>query len=178
MLKSVEDLHKPDPRHMTGTPPDAVTGMRIEELHAEMQPLELNMSVPAEVRWQFDTARHAFVYSWFCYDLVTLAEQHAYGALENGLRLRAQAANALPKGKGLGAYLNNACEHSWLKKAEYDAPDGTPNRLEVVRIGRNHVGHGQPQLFLPFSLELMRLCAELLDKLYPQKASEPLHFLP
>jgi hypothetical protein len=99
-----------------------------------------------------------------------LPEQHAYGALENGLRLHAQAANALPKGKGLGTYLNNACERGWLNRAEYDVPNGM-NRLEVVRMGRNHVGHGQPQLFLPFSLDMMRLCAELLNKLYPQRAS-------
>ena len=101
MLKSLEDLHKPDPRHMMGTPLDAVTGIRIEELHAEMQPLQLHMSAPAEVRWQFDTARHAFVYSWFCYDLVTLAEQHAYGALENGLRLERRPPMRCRKKKGL-----------------------------------------------------------------------------
>jgi hypothetical protein len=86
MLKPINDLGKPDPRYMPGSPADHV----IEDLHALMQPLELLPSVPDDVLWQFDTARNAFVYSWFCYDLVTLAEMHAYGPLENGLRIRAE----------------------------------------------------------------------------------------
>jgi hypothetical protein len=152
---------------MTGTPLDALTGVRLEDLHADMLSLELHGSVPVEVRWQFDTARHAFVYSWFCYDLVTLAEQHAYGALENGLRLRAQAANVSLKGNGLKVLLTCACENGWLNEAEFEVP-GMPNRLDMVRVARNHVSHGQPQLLLPFSLEMMRICAEILNKLYPK----------
>ena len=65
-------------------------GQTIEDLHGLVAPFELASSVPEEIRWQFDTARNAFVYSWYCYDLVTLAEMHAYGALENGLRIRAE----------------------------------------------------------------------------------------
>jgi hypothetical protein len=170
MLKPLKDLLAPDQRHMPGSPQDAQIGVRLEDLHADMLPLELHGSVPDEVRWQFDTARHAFIYSWFCYDLVTLAEQHSYGALENGLRLRAQAANILPKGNGLKRLLTCACHNGWLDESEFVVP-GMPNRLEMLRVARNHVSHGQPQLFLPFSLEMMRLCAEILNKLFPEAAN-------
>jgi hypothetical protein len=166
MLKALEDLHKPDPRHMPGSPVDDLIGVRIEDLHAMMQPLELAGSVPAEVRAEFDTARNAFVYSWFCYDLATLAELHAYGALENGLRLRAEAANAVPKRKGLQAFVNNACEHSWLARSEWEVP-GAPNLLDMVVLMRNNIGHGRPQLLPQLSIEAMRLCMDILNKLFP-----------
>ena len=95
-------------------------GQGIEDLHGLMRPFELNASVPEEVRWQFDTARNAFVHSWYCYDLVTLAEMHAYGALENGLRIRAERESRLPKRKGLRAYIEHACVHGWLVRSEWD----------------------------------------------------------
>jgi hypothetical protein len=101
MLKALKDLGKPDQRCMPGSSLDPVIGQNIEDLHGLMRPFELLPSVPEEVRWQFDTARNGFVYSWYCYDLVTLAEMHAYGALENGLRVRAERESSLPKGRGL-----------------------------------------------------------------------------
>jgi hypothetical protein len=136
MLKPLEDIQKPDRRHMPGGPLDAVIGVSLEHLHADMAALELHSSVPEEVRWQFDTARHAYVYSWFCYDLVTLAEQHAYGALENGLRLRAQAATVQPKGNGLKVLVASARDNGWLNKSEFEVP-GMPNRLDLVRVSRS-----------------------------------------
>lgn len=169
MLKAKSDLHKPDPRHVPGSPLDAAIGMRIEDLHAMMLPLELHVSVPAEVRLQFDTARHAFIYSWFCYDLATLAEQYAYGALENGLRLRAEAENTLPKRRGLAALLKNTCARGWLVRTEYDVPR-MPNLLDTVSMMRNHLDHGRPQLLPQLSLEMMRVCIDILNKLYPHTA--------
>jgi hypothetical protein len=169
MLKPLEDILKPDRRHVPGGPMEAVTDVRLEDLHADMVPLQLHSSVPEEVRWQYDTARHAFVYSWFCYDLVTLAEQQAYGALENGLRLRARAAQVQPKGNSLKVLMACACDNGWLQKSDFEAP-GMPNRLDLVRVARNHVSHGQLQLLLRFSLEMIHLCAEILNKLFPEKA--------
>ena len=37
MLKTLEDLHKPDPRHMPGAPLDAEIGMRVEVEFHEME---------------------------------------------------------------------------------------------------------------------------------------------
>jgi hypothetical protein len=105
MLKPIKQLTEPDERFRSLVQLDAATGgqrsMDVADLHGMMEPLELHPGVPADVRDQFDTARHAFVYSWFRYDLVTLAEAHAYGALENGLRLRAKAAKVVPERPGM-----------------------------------------------------------------------------
>src|SRR6266852_1941770 len=104
MLKPFVELPLPDRRFHGVVLIDPETGvarpMALADLYSMVECFETIPTVPNDVRQQIDAARHAFVYSWFCYDLATLAEQHAYGALENGLRLRAQRANKLPKRRG------------------------------------------------------------------------------
>ena len=168
MLKPLGELCDPDKRHMPGGPFAAVINNRIENLHADMAPLELNNEVPDDVRSQFDTARHAFIYSWYCYELITLAEQQAYSALENALRLRIKCAKVEFKGIGLDAMFACAFKHGFLSKSDFDIPGGA-NLLEVVRISRNHISHGEAQLSLHFSLEMIRLCAKILNKLFSAK---------
>jgi hypothetical protein len=117
--------------------------MTIGDLWAIVEPFRLLPMVPTDVQTQIDTARHAFIYAWFCNGLNTLGEQHAYGALANGLRLRAAAASAIPKRRGLGALLEKACELGWLDRRDFDVPSA-PNRLDVLVQMRNHVDHGRP----------------------------------
>jgi hypothetical protein len=127
---------KPDPRFRSLVHVDVQTGRKrpieIADLHAMMEPLELGAA--------FDTARHAFVYSWFCYDLATLAEAHAYGALENGLRMRAKAAEAEPERSGMKGLLKLAVRSGWLPEAEFD------HLIDILPMLRNHLQHGQPHL--------------------------------
>lgn len=65
--------------------------MTLEDMRAPVAPLELSEQVPEAIRDQFDKARHAFIYSWFSYDLATLAEQQSYAVLEMALRERYRA---------------------------------------------------------------------------------------
>jgi hypothetical protein len=80
--------------------------------------------------------------------------------------MRAERASRLPKRKGLRAYIDNACEHGWLIRSEWDVP-GAPNRLDTVMLMRNNIGHGRPQLLQPLSVEGIRLCMEILNRLFP-----------
>lgn len=114
MLKHIESLLEPDPRYeiMQRYEPIAgdMTPMEIGDMHRLVAPIELGEHVPAEVSHQFDLARIAFVYSWFTYELATLAEQQAYAVLEMALRRRAEAEAALPKRPGLTVLLKVATE--------------------------------------------------------------------
>lgn len=107
MLKARDSLLSADPRN-DAIVCDNVTGerrpMRIEDLHDLVGGLMLNPAVPKDIREHFDTARSAFVYSWFDYSFVTLAEQHAYAVLEMALRDRIRAAG----GRGRTRRLNSA----------------------------------------------------------------------
>jgi hypothetical protein len=91
---------------------------------------------------------------------------HAYSALENGFRIRAIGENLSPKRRGLRAFIEHACEHGWLNRSDWEVPDA-PNLLETVVMLCNHIGHGNPQLLQPLSVEAIRLCMEILNRLFP-----------
>ena len=60
----------------------------MEQLHQDMTRLELPSYVPESVRRYHDGIRNAYVYSYFSYDLLTLAVSQAFPCLELALRLR------------------------------------------------------------------------------------------
>jgi len=165
MLKPMSDLLLPDPRFETTFAQDAETGiirpMQIADLHAAVQPFVLNSTVPSEVRWQFETARNAFVYCWFCYELATLAEGYALSALENGLRKRAEIENKVPRWPSLKRFLDLPSGEGWLD------PGGFLMPFEAIVMARNHVQHGHPQLFHQFSLMMLEIVYQILNALYP-----------
>jgi hypothetical protein len=117
MLKSLHELLEPNPRFAADMLVDSATGFSANDHWRSLgdrRAIRLLPTVPTDVQNQIDTERHAFIYAGFCYGLTTFGEQHAYGSLENGLRLRAAAASAIPKRRGLGALLEKACELGWL----------------------------------------------------------------
>lgn len=169
MQKPFADLLLPDRRFDGVVLIDPQTGiarpMELADLYAMVEPYKLIPTIPEDVSNQITAAKHAFVYSWFCYDLATLAEQHAYGALENGLRLRAKRADKLPKGRGLAALLKCACDNGWLVRSEFDMPDMS-NLLGTLPMMRNHIGHGRTHILPELSKEMLRICVEILNKVY------------
>ena len=78
-MKPREAILTPDTRFQTMAAGIDATGsirmMAIEDLHDQMAEIKLDALVPADIAEQFDRAKHAYVYSWFAYDLASLAEQ-------------------------------------------------------------------------------------------------------
>jgi hypothetical protein len=81
-----------------------------------------------------------------------LAEAHAYDALENGLRLRANAANAAPERPDMKKLLKLAIQRGWLPEA------ACRHVVDILPMPRNHLRHGQPHLNPDGSLQMMTLC--------------------
>lgn len=152
--------------------------MAITDLYGLMEPLELDPAVPVDIREQFDKARYAFIYSWFAYDLVSLAEQQGYQTLELALRERLPAAErkkAEEKRWGLGKLLERAVAHRWLERADFEALPQYPGGpkicfLDVIAMMRNELAHGSRNLFPSGSLEMLRLCVEILNRLFQETA--------
>jgi hypothetical protein len=146
--------------------------MQIGDLQQLVQPIELGSAVPLEVRHQFDLARLAFVYSWFAYELATLAELHAYGVLELALKCKAKAQNALPKQRGLAILIKLAIKREWLRDHDFEvpwpSPSGKVSLLDLLPHLRNELAHGSTQLFPQGSLESLGLCAAVIGKLFPE----------
>lgn len=184
MLKPRDQILKPDGRftNMVGSTDEsgAIRMMKIDDLYALVEPLDLHSGVPADIRDQFDKARHAFIYSWFAYDLASLAEQQGYQAIELALREKlpdAERKKANEKRWGLGKLLERAVAHRWLVRADFEAPPqyhGGPNLcfLDLIATMRNELAHGSRHLFPTGSLMMLQLCAEVLNRLFHEAAGD------
>jgi hypothetical protein len=152
--------------------------MQISDLYSLVQPLALGPAVPAEIRLQFDSARNAFIYSWFAYDLVTLAERQSYTVMEMALRLRAvQEGQDVKPRDGLKRLFDIALERGWLQQEHFEIPSpGIPGKsislLDMARRSRNNLAHGEIHLFPDGSLGMMRLCAEIISSLFPPASGD------
>lgn len=174
MLKSLSSLYLPDERFQHLSFHDEAAGhirtLQVDDLRNDVSCIELSPSVPAEVRYQFDVARNAYLYSWFVYDLVMLAEEHCYIVLEMALKHRAKS-EGLTTDSTLKPYLQRAIKRGWLRKEDLKIP-GSPTARpmsfldELPRL-RDRLLHGKLHLAPEFTLIIMRKCAELLNKLYP-----------
>jgi hypothetical protein len=85
MLKDIRSLRSSDP-YYSGVA--GFVGSTLEQLHQDMSKMELPASVPEAVRRYHDGARNAYIYSYFSYDLLTLAASQTFPCLELALRLR------------------------------------------------------------------------------------------
>lgn len=177
MLKSTNALLEPDPRFRDFVFRDGTMGetrpMGMEALRNMVANIGLSPRIPAAIREQFDIARNAFVYSWFVYEFATLAEQQCYATLEMALRHRLDpgAAANTTRSPGLHKLLKSAVEHGWLRREDFLVP-AVPGAseplclLDFIAPSRNHVMHGNVQLLPQGTPDMMRLCADVMDKLF------------
>jgi hypothetical protein len=173
MLKPPSTLHEPDVRFRHLSFHDQVGGhfRRIcaDDLHQEVSPIELGREVPPEVRYQFDVARNAYLYSWFVYDLVILAEQHTYVVLEMALKHRMRSVDL--RDRSLKPSLQLAIKKGWLSAKDFAIPGGPASRpmsfIDELPKLRDRLFHGTVHLDPQFTLMIMQKCAELINKTLP-----------
>jgi hypothetical protein len=179
MLKAADALLEADPRYRDCIFESAATGERrplcINDMRAMVAGIELGSHVPAEIREQFDTARNAFVYSWFVYELATLGEQQCFATLEMALRRRHQPAASpnTTRSPGLDKLLKLAVKERWLRREDFAMPsfsgEGDPAcSLDIIPMLRNHLMHGNISLLPQGTPTLLRLCAEVMNRLFGQ----------
>lgn len=177
MLKPTTSLLEPDPRYLDLVFHSFETGekrpVQIDDLRRMVVSIELNSGVPPTIIEEFDIARHAFVYSWFVYEFATLAEQKVYAVLEMAFRERLDP-DAIPnttRSPGLNKLIKTAIAQGQLKKHDYEVTtfpgsEETMCLLDYLPMLRNHVMHGNIQLFPQGTPEVLRLCAEIINKLF------------
>jgi len=172
-MKLRDALLEPDARFtnmvggidMTG----AVRFMTIADLYSLVEPLGLGPSVPRDIVEQFDKARHAFIYSWFAYDLVSLSEQQGYQTLELALREKLppdERKKADDKRWTLDTLIKRALAHHWLVRSDFYDPDTKICMLDIIPKFRNELAHGSKNLFPAGSHVLLKLSAEIINKLF------------
>src|SRR6266481_1854267 len=87
-LKPKDQINVPDERQRAFVHPDTLEPITFEHHYKEVEEVTLSPTAPVEVIDAFDRARNAFLYSWFVYELGSLAEMQGYSTLELALRIR------------------------------------------------------------------------------------------
>ena len=156
-LKRLEDIYQPDARYKNRVDLDLTTGtttpMTAESIYSLVEPIQLNASVPDDVRSYFEVARNLAVYSWFVYSFHEVAVMQAMASLEMAAREKTGEAetpfkNLLEKlfpGRELASSIS-------LGKA--------------VTYFRNELAHGSTMI-TGQSAMFLRGCAELINEMYP-----------
>lgn len=154
--------------------------MCIDDLRTMVSSIELTQQVPAAIREQFDVARNAFVYSWFVYEFATLAEQQCFAILEMALRQRldpAAPANTT-RSPGLDSLLKTAVKRGWLRRDDFLMPSisgsgGAMCSLDLIPMFRNHLMHGNIHHLPQGTPHVMRLCADVMNRLFTDAPNAP-----
>ncbi|MVA59143.1 hypothetical protein [Agrobacterium vitis] len=160
------NLQKNDPKLGYSRP------LKIEDLHDDVAHLMLPASVPDDITRQFDLARNAYIYSWFDYEMATLAEAHSYSVVEMAIkhRVKHDKSGKKPAGQGLTAAIKHAKVEKWLNQRDFDyvANGETKSRLYDLIKMRNSLAHGEPHLFPSGSIMLMEWCYEIIVALFQE----------
>jgi hypothetical protein len=161
VLKNTTDLTEPDP-YFAGTA--GFVGSTLHELHKDMCAFELPETVPEGVRRAHDSVRHAYIYAYFSYDLLTVAASQTFPCLELALRERIGhqfAGRVDRRGKPRPAMLDEL-----LKTAK--AQNLILSEIEYLSTMRNMFSHGSntvlnpPMFLIPFGA-VTNIIRELYD---------------
>ena len=133
---------------------------RFKDLHKRMVGLTLNSTVPEDVRTGFDTARNLFLYSWFVYRFLPVAELQAHATLEYALGRRIAIEKA-GRVNGLNKRFNLAVQRGWLRGEEI-------RRYQKMAVRRKEYEEYQKRFFK----EMFRTGGEWLN---PDTRSETEH---
>ena len=165
MLKSAAEVLETDPRFADLVVADAAgtRSLKFEDHHSIIARLEIPTTASPNVRSAFDRARVCFLYAWFDYELMVVAEAQAFASLELALKERLGPAPTKKEQLiGLRARLTAAVERGFLKP---QVTDGTDLYGQMVRL-RNDLMHGGADVHPPaFATEIIRWCAELFGEL-------------
>ncbi|MDA8052357.1 MAG: hypothetical protein M0002_20535 [Rhodospirillales bacterium] len=171
MLKSASKIVEADPRHAAEVIFYPATGLlrpaEAADLHALVAGIEVSAAAPPVIRQQFDLARNAFVYSWFVYELATLAEKQAYAVVEMALREKVRLATGKSPGRrDLRSLIQDAERRGWLRRADFGEGVRPFHPLDAIVALRNDLAHGSGRLMPNGSLDMIELCAEVINRLF------------
>ena len=144
--------------------PETLEPITFEHHYKEVEAVTISATAPVEVIDAFDRARNAFLYSWFVYELGSLAEMQGYSTLEMALRIRMKIRPG-KKVSGLSYLLNDAIAQGIVTDSQSHFEGGIAYFISKMR---NTWGHGTDNLLDPSAtIQALRLSADLINQLFP-----------
>ena len=185
MFKSYTTILEPDSRYREVSlcsPDGTIKPYSLADHHEQVSQIALQDGVPVSIRDLFDVARNTFVYSWFSYELATPAELFTFSTLEGAIRSRVlegakdDRAREKIQRMGLAELLGVARSRKLIVHEDFQLPsvyhEGPPqNKLDILIRLRNELAHGEWRLLPQLSLQVLTLCAEVLNCLYRSQSS-------
>jgi hypothetical protein len=163
MLKPLDEITVPDPLQGHFGSPTGFGPLTLEDHYQGIEALALSGAAPVDLVTLWDRARNTFLYSWFSYDLASVAPLQAFVALELGLRLRLGVDRA--KGSpGIQGLLEKAVSDG-IVIDPYKRP---PTLAAMAGQMRNHWGHGTTNVADPnLAIQTFEFCRGLIFALFP-----------
>ena len=177
VFKSVDNMLNADPRY-SGTVVHDAQGLRQADMaghHAKIAELTLKGSPPGAVRASFDRTRNIFLYSWFDYELLLVAELLACTTFEFALKHRLRQLGQAPKKQGtLRVLMDKGRSIGLLPKLAVIPGDAAvpapPDAYEAMLILRNDFAHGTADIHTPaMAFQFISFCTYAINALYPPK---------
>ena len=180
MWKSKEQMLDPDARYLSEARVDPITRAirrpEIGDLYDDMAEFSLPASVPNKIIRQFDIARSVYVYSWFDYEMITLAEEHAYTVIEMAIRERAKdEKTGMNERTGMRGAIDHARARGWLSDDDYGAMETGGKSIPFLTMLselRNDLLHGNPRLSAIATYQMLEVVFGILVKLFPPATSD------
>lgn len=73
--------------------------LSIEQIHSELLQYTLDLNVPAHIITEFETAKNLYLYTWFVYEFLAVADRQTLATLEGALKTRLDELNIARKEK-------------------------------------------------------------------------------
>lgn len=173
MMRPFEDILKPDPRQAGFVRMPDLQQVTLRDHYDDVQAAALSPEVPDGVRTVFERARAAFLYSWFSYELTTLAQGQACAALEMALsemleaRYPGQTYNTLNKCLEKAIADGDLDDFRTSPEEVLHTRDDLDNLRRLLVLVRNDVSHGTEMVMMPVhALDILIRCARLIDHVY------------
>ena len=156
----------------------------LSDHYSGIESITLTQSVAESVREQFDAARNLFLYSWFVYSFIPIAQLHAFSSVEYAIRIKSGKPLLLRSGLELAIkeqwikdsgfrYYNISVRHDML--GDDTLPASSPDAKDIQAYCkilldsfpylRNELAHGNPMTH-PGGLDLFAICADLINQLF------------
>ena len=113
--------------------------LSLEDLHAELENIELCPGAPEPVRDLFDTAKNLSLHSWFVYEFHPIAELTGFLTLERALKTRAMQERPSLAKRSLREIMNYAVDHGWISEDGFEGRQGIARARVLDRKFRESI---------------------------------------
>lgn len=171
-FKHLDELTKIDEKHLLVS---QLTGrlVALDRLYQAVESIQLNATVPEDIRGQFNVAKNMALYTYFFYDLAPEVQHKTYTVIELALRQRAGSSKRMT----LRSLVERAVSDGWIRDSGFrnienplPANPYCQSLIKILPELRNSSAHGSTAL-MPGTVKHLEICADLINQLFQPEST-------